>query len=144
MTQVDFYILGEDSANTLLNTACRIAEKAMKQQQHIYVNAQSEAQARNLDDLLWTFSQGSFVPHRLVEAGDAQDATEPVLVGFGDDPNDENWQLSINLADAVPEFFSRYERMIEIVDANLERRAQGRERSRFYRERGYQPSTHNI
>lgn len=144
MTQVDFYILGEDSANTLLNTACRIAEKAMKQQQHIYVNAQSEAQARNLDDLLWTFSQGSFVPHRLVEAGDAQDATEPVLVGFGDDPNDENWQLIINLADAVPEFFSRYERMIEIVDANLERRAQGRERYRFYRERGYQPSTHNI
>ena len=44
----------------------------------------------------------------------------------------------------MPEFFSRYERMIEIVDANLERRAQGRERYRFYRERGYQPSTHNI
>ena len=144
MTQVDFYILGEDSAGTLLNAACRIAEKAMKQQQRIYVNAQSEVQARNLDDLLWTFSQGSFVPHRLVEAGDAQDATEPVLVGFGDDPKDENWQLIINLADAVPKFFSRYERMIEIVDANLERRTQGRERYRFYKERGYQPNTHNI
>jgi len=116
----------------------------MKQQQCIYVNAQSEAQARNLDDLLWTFSQGSFIPHRLVEAGDAQGAIEPVLVGFGDDPKDDNWQLIINLADAVPEFFSRYERMIEIIDANLERRAQGRERYRFYKERGYQPNTHNI
>jgi DNA polymerase-3 subunit chi len=144
VTQVDFYILDEDSTNALLNTACRIAEKAMKQQQHIYVNAQSEVQARNLDDLLWTFSQGSFVPHRLVEAGGAQNATEPVLVGFGDDPKNENWQLIINLADAVPEFFSRYERMIEIIDANLERRTQGRERYRFYKERGYQPNTHNI
>ena len=144
MTQVDFYILGKDSVNALLKTACRIAEKAMKQQQHIYVNAQSEAQARNLDDLLWTFSQGSFVPHRLVETGDAQNATEPVIVGFGDDPKDDNWQLVINLADAVPEFFSRYERVIEIVDANLERRAQGRERYRFYKKRGYQLNTHNI
>ena len=144
MTQVDFYILGKDSVSALLKTACRIAEKAMKQQQHIYVNAQSEAQARNLDDLLWTFSQGSFIPHRLVEIGDAQNATEPVIVGFGDVPKDDNWQLIINLADTVPEFFSRYERVIEIVDANLERRAQGRERYRFYKERGYQLNTHNI
>ena len=144
MTQVDFYILGKDSVSALLKTACRIAEKAMKQQQHTYVKAQSEAQARNLDDLLWTFSQGSFVPHRLVEVGRAQDATEPVIVGFGGDPKDDNWQLIINLADAVPEFFSRYERVIEIVDANLERRAQGRERYRFYKERGYQLNTHNI
>ena len=144
MTQVDFYILGKDSASVLLKTACRIAEKAMKQQQHIYVNAQSEAQARNLDDLLWTFSQGSFVPHRLVEIGGAQDTAEPVIIGFGGDPKNDNWQLIINLADAVPEFFSRYERVIEIVDANLERRAQGRERYRFYKERGYQLNTHNI
>ena len=144
MTQVDFYILGADSAEARLSTACRITEKALKRQQHIYVHAQSEEQASKLNDLLWTFSQGSFIPHRLLYNDNKLDTTEPVLVGCSGDPSSDNWQLIINLADVVPKFFSRYERIIEIVDANPERRIQGRERYRFYSERGYALNTHNL
>jgi DNA polymerase-3 subunit chi len=52
--------------------------------------------------------------------------------------------LLINLAADVPDFFSRYERVAEIVDGNAERRAQSRERYRFYRDRGYQLNSHQV
>ena len=143
MTQVDFYILTADSSEARLNTACRLTEKAMRGRQHIYVNAESEAQARKLDDLLWTFSQGSFIPHR-VAMGANERAVEPVVIGFDREPAGGQWQVMINLAGEVPEFFSRYERVVEIVDANPERRAEGRERYRFYKDRGYTLNTHNV
>jgi DNA polymerase-3 subunit chi len=44
----------------------------------------------------------------------------------------------------VPEFFSRYERVAEVVDANAARRAQSRERYRLYRDRGSQLNTHQV
>jgi DNA polymerase-3 subunit chi len=50
----------------------------------------------------------------------------------------------INLAAEVPEFFSRYERVAEVVDADAVRREQSRERYRFYRDRGYKLNTHQV
>jgi len=50
----------------------------------------------------------------------------------------------INLAGDVPEFFSRYQRVAEVVDANATRREQSRERYRFYRDRGYKLNTHQV
>ena len=152
MTQVDFYILNTDSVEARLRLACRITEKAVQRQQHVFVNSASETDARKLDELLWTFSQGSFIPHRIVvERLDAAPA-EPVLIGIDqgseeDDANSrlgENWDLMINLAPGVPGFFSRYTRVAEVIDADPARREQGRERYRFYRDRGYELKTHNI
>ena len=53
-------------------------------------------------------------------------------------------EVLINLADEVPDFFSRYARVAEIVDADAIRREKGRERFRFYRDRGYQLQTHQL
>jgi DNA polymerase-3 subunit chi len=50
----------------------------------------------------------------------------------------------VNLAPQVPEFFSRYERVAEVVDANAERRELSRERYRFYRDRGYKLNTLKV
>jgi len=49
----------------------------------------------------------------------------------------------INLSDQTPSNFARFERMLEIVaDQEAERNA-GRERYRFYKERGY-PLNHFV
>ena len=48
----------------------------------------------------------------------------------------------INLAAEVPEFFSRYQRVAEVVDGHAERRERSRDRYRFYRDRGYKLNTH--
>ena len=144
MTQVDFYILESDSDDARLKLACTIADKSMQQSQHVFINSESDAQARKLDELLWTFSQGSFIPHRIVREDLPAPPIEPVIIGLGQPPSGDRWDVLINLAADVPEFFSRYQRVAELVDGNAARRAQSRERYRFYRDRGYQLQTHQV
>ena len=152
MTRVDFYILGADSNDSRLRFACRITEKAIQQSQHVFLNTANEADARELDKLLWTFSQGSFIPHLIVTERLSAPAVEPVLIGIDaaevedDEPAalGENWDLMINLSSRVPTFFSRYARVAEVIDGDPARKQAGREHYRFYRDRGYELNTHNI
>jgi DNA polymerase-3 subunit chi len=144
VTQIDFYILADDSADARLHLACRIAEKAVQQRHHVLINTESGAESARLDELLWTFSQKSFLPHRVIGAETDAEGPESVLIGCGVDPRGDDWQVMINLAATVPDFFSRYERVAELVDANEKRRQEGRERFRFYRDRGYELNTHQM
>jgi DNA polymerase-3 subunit chi len=144
VTQVDFYILESDSDDARLKMACRIADKAMQQSQHVFINTLSDIEARKLDELLWTFLQGSFIPHRIVQNELQELPKEPVIIGLRQAPVGERWDVLINLATDVPEFFSRYERVAEVVDGDATRREQSRERYRFYRDRGYQLNTVKV
>jgi DNA polymerase III subunit chi len=144
VTQVDFYILESDSDEARLQLACKIVDKATQLDHQVFIHSTSENEARQLDELLWTFSQGSFIPHRIVGAEAAAPSLEPVLIGVNQQPGPERWDVLINLAADVPEFFSRYERVAEVVDANALRREQSRERYRFYRDRGYKLNTHQV
>ena len=64
MTKVDFYLLGAGHNSHAL-FACRLAEKVWRLGHRVYLLAADPPAANELDDLLWTFSQGSFVPHAL-------------------------------------------------------------------------------
>lgn len=145
MTRVDFYI-GTSAdpgggAAARLNIACRLAEKAYRMGHQVHVHAASPEQAAQLDDLLWTFKQGSFVPHG--RAGRPEAARAAVLIDHQDQPPSAH-EVLINLADTVPGYFSRFERVAEIVSGDEDGRAQARERYRFYRDRGYELETHEI
>ncbi len=144
MTQVDFYILDADSDDARLRLACKIVDKATQLDNHVFIHASSEDEARQLDALLWTFSQGSFIPHRIVREPAAEPPLEPVVIGVDQPPAPGRWDVLINLAPEVPEFFSRYERVAEVVDGNAARRERSRERYRFYRDRGYKLNTHQV
>ena len=144
MTQVDFYILDSDSDEGRLLLACKIVDKATQLDHHVYVHSTSDAEAQKLDELLWTFSQGSFIPHAIVRSEYGTPPLEAVLIGVNQPPGPGRWDVLVNLASDVPEFFSRYERVAEVVDANAARRERSRERYRFYRDRGYQLNTHHV
>jgi DNA polymerase-3 subunit chi len=144
VTQVDFYILDSDSDDARLQLTCKIVEKATQLDHHVFVHSASDAEAAALDELLWTLSQGSFIPHRVVRTPLEGAPPEPVLIGVNQTPGAGRWDVLINLAAEVPEFFSRYERVAEVVDADAVRRAQSRERYRFYRDRGYKLNTHQV
>jgi DNA polymerase-3 subunit chi len=90
--------------------------------------------------LLWTFSDGSFVPH---EIAGGHDADCPIVISHDHEPIEAS-QVLVNLAPEVPPFFSRFERVAEIVSGSAETRAQGRERYKFYRDRGYELRHHEI
>lgn len=144
MTRVDFYILDRPAAEARLTLACRLAEKAVNQDYEVLINTQSDAESARLNELLWTFSQGSFLPHRLLGDSAEADHGEPVSIGCGHEPLDGNWDLLINLAAGIPDFFGRFNRVAELVGAEASDKAAGRERFRYYRDRGYELHTHNV
>ena len=143
MTRVDFYILDDSNDAARLRVAARIAEKAMQRDHHVYINTSGAEESQRLDELLWTFSQGSFVPHRVIESAPAEPCDEPVLIGSAVAIN-EPCEVLINLAGDVPEFFSRYDRVAEIVDSESSRRDAGRVRYKYYRDRGYELNSHKV
>ena len=139
--RIDFYVLpGQESKGRLL-LACRLAEKAYGLGHRVYLHATSPEQARQLDDLLWTFRQGSFVPHTLCPPveGDAS----PVSIGSDETPAGAA-DVLINLSDTVPAFFEHYQRVAELVDQQPSVLTKSRERFRFYRDRGYEPISHRL
>lgn len=140
MTQVDFYLQQDTSGPDLL--ACRLADKAFRSGHNVYLLAASPQQAEALDQMLWTFSQGSFVPHQL-HTGKGVPEDVPVLVGAQEAPPHLH-DVLISLADEVPPFFSRFERVIEIVAGDENTRENARQRFRFYRDRGYPLQTHEL
>ena len=142
--QVDFYVRPEASPDALESFACRLIETVWQRGHHVLVVAASERAARRLDDLLWTFREESFVPHRRVGAGDpavAEAVREPVIV-----TTPGTWQggfdVLVNLTPSVPEEAARAARIAEIVPAGGAGRDAGRERYRDYRSRGFALKTH--
>lgn len=143
MTRIDFYILEGNAPADGRQIACRVAEKAYLAGHKVYIHTPDERTADQLDELLWTFRQGSFVPHQKLAAGAPADTLTPIHIGWGSEPEVHD-DVLINLAAEVPLFFSRFQRVAEIVPAGAEARQQGRARYRFYRERGYPLETHTL
>lgn len=141
MTQVDFYILDDPAADARQRFACRLAEKAWQQGHKVYIHTGDAALSSRIDDLLWTFREGSFVPHSLDEAPEADEAE--IHIGHGEEPLHHD-EVLINLGSEIPLFFSRFRRVAEVVDADEGNRRAGRERFRFYRDRGYPLESHSI
>lgn len=139
MTEIDFYVLDNVSPQGRAIIACRLVEKAFELGHRIYLHAADAASATALDAELWRFRPGAFLPHELLDG--ANDA--PILLGHGEPPTDERYLL-VNLAPEVPAFFSRFERVAEIVNEEPAVREAGRERFRFYRDRGYSLRTHKL
>jgi len=143
MTRVDFYLTPAHQHKQALITACRLVEKASAKGHHVFIHTDDETQAKQLDDLLWTFRQGSFIPHAIIEAGAKPSPHDRVVIGHDHDPEFDH-DVMINLASTIPDFFSRFERVAEIVSANEDQRNEARERFKFYRDRGYELNTHEL
>jgi len=139
VAQVDFYVLDrvdEHSRNTL---ACKLAEKAWRMENTIHIHTMTQAAAERLDELLWTFRDGSFVPHELVGG----DSGAPVTIGFGDAqvaPRD----LLITLCDEIPPFAQDFPRVAELVTSEESCRMKSRQRYAIYRDQGHKLETYKI
>lgn len=140
MTRIDFYILPEAGGTEAVVAAARLCDKAVAQGRSLYVMAPEPASLDALDDLLWTQRQGSFIAHERAQRTAPVAPLPTVLLGDGEPP--EGWHdVLLNLGTSVPSFFSRFERVLEIVPGDATSRAACRERFKFYRDRGYELKT---
>jgi DNA polymerase-3 subunit chi len=137
--QVDFYLLGQSSpgANKL---ACRLALMALERKQKIFIITPSDASSEQLDELMWQYPQGRFVPHARVEDQDAAKA----LVNIGGLSDLNPTDVVINLcSEAIPQP-ERFSRVLEIVPYADDEKAASRVKFRIYRNLGLDPQTHEI
>ncbi|OHC69870.1 MAG: hypothetical protein A3H93_12845 [Rhodocyclales bacterium RIFCSPLOWO2_02_FULL_63_24] len=97
--------------------------------------------SEQLDRLLWTHPATSFTPHcRAADklAGETRIILAPTL----DHPPHDGCLL--NLSNEIPPGFSRFQEVVEIVSVADGDKLPGRERFRFYRERGYPLEARDI
>ncbi len=134
MTRIDFHSNVPDK----LGYVCRLVRKAYGAGQKVVVHGQP-TQLAELDARLWTFSPLDFLPHCGVDSPNA--SVTPIVLAASLDGVPHH-QLLINLDAQAPGQFASFERLIEVVGAGADDRDAGRERYRFYRERGY-PLTHH-
>jgi DNA polymerase III subunit chi len=137
VTSIDFYFNADDR----LQVACRLAGKAMKQNQRLLIYAPEAETASRIDKMLWTWPAIGFVPHCAVHAPLA--AETPVLIGSGEEAP-ENCEVLLNLGADCPPHFERFPRLLEIVSVDETEKEAGRSRFRFYRERGYKITNHDL
>jgi DNA polymerase III subunit chi len=139
VTRVDFYILQDVDASAACRFACRLALRALAGGNRVHIHTDPEAVAE-MDELLWHFPEHRFVPHDTAPNGVAPSPAAPVLIG-AETPAEADGVL-INLASAIPTFFGRFERVAEIIVGAT--RQTGRERYKYYRDRGYPLFDHHL
>ncbi len=137
MTRVDFYSNVADKSAL----ARQIAQKAWQQGNLVLVHSLDDNLLDQLDQQWWVQPASSFLPHARVAASHA--AVTPIVLG-ADIGSLPHCDVLINLAEQPPGFFSRFERLIEIVSTDEHDRLTARERWRFYQQRGYALDNHNM
>lgn len=133
MTRIDFYILDAADCAGRYEFACKIIEKAYKMGHKVLVYADSEAEAKALDELMWRYRESAFLPHSILDK--QQNARPKVEIHWQEfDSHDD---VMINLSTRLPDEFSRFSRVIEIVSQEPAVLASTRQNYRFYKDRNY-------
>jgi DNA polymerase-3 subunit chi len=137
MTKVDFYTGSPDK----LRTVCQLSHKAMQNGVRAVISVPDPSTTNALDKLLWHYPSSAFIPHCRSNAAAGEMPASlsdwPVILDHGGDKFPHH-ELLINLHDECVPFFSRFERVIEIIGNDEEDSRMGRERFKFYRDRGYE------
>ncbi len=141
MPRIDFYIIEDQDKSARLRLACRLIEKAYKNRHRIYVHTDSQAEAHYLDELLWTYRDESFLPHNLY--GDGPDPAPPIQIGFDITPENHR-DILINLSKNIPEFYTKFTRVLELASNESEQQSAAREHYRQYRAQGLDINTHKL
>jgi DNA polymerase-3 subunit chi len=152
--QVDFYVLAE-SAPSAEQLACRLSLMAWEQGHRVSVLAPDENAARSLDELMWDYPAGRFLPHQRGESG--QDTAGRGEAGQGDaiwaapvsivasaDQVGADRDVVVNLGDTAVPHPDRFRRLLEIVPAELQLREASRDKFRHYLRLGLRPVKHDI
>lgn len=138
MTHVEFHFNAPDK----IAYACRLLRKASRQGGRVVVVAEAPV-LQALDAVLWSFSATDFVAHTLATTDTTVLAASPVLL-LESALEAPHQQVLLQLGDAVPAGFERFERLIEVVTLDEDDRVLARQRWKHYEGRGYVIEQKNL
>ena len=141
MPRADFYLIAKPRFRAEpLRLVCELARKAHDAGQWTLVLARDQAQAEQLDDLLWDMGEDAYIPHQIAGA-DVEEEETAVLIA----PPDVDAPLRplvINLRDAAVD--GSFERVLEVVPADDAARGPLRERWKQYQARGFELNKYDM
>ena len=142
MARIDFYVVAGSGETVRQRFACRLAEKAYRLKNSVHIEVADSRSAQIMDEMLWTFRDGSFVPHDVLQPG-ASEAVAPVTIGThsSDQPKPD---LVINLTNEIPRGKDSFARIAEIVTSDEDSKIRSRQHFAAYREEGHSLETHKI
>jgi DNA polymerase III subunit chi len=112
MTEVGFYHL---RTMPLERALPRLLERALADGHRVLVVAGSDERVKDLDALLWTYSEASFLPHGTARDGHA--ARQPVFLAASDDnPNDATMLVLVD--GAASRRLQSFKRVCDLFDGN--------------------------
>ncbi|MGR8952985.1 MAG: DNA polymerase III subunit chi [Gammaproteobacteria bacterium] len=142
MPEVTFYVLASNAEQQRLLFVCKLVEKAFRSGSFCYVLTENDEQAQKLDDLLWTFRPGSFIPHQIYD-GTRPELQNVILIGALE-PLAEWQKVIINLSAQGPENIDPAERILEVLHDDEATLAAGRLRYRRYQQSGIVITRHKL
>ncbi|MCK9381712.1 MAG: DNA polymerase III subunit chi [Sulfuritalea sp.] len=137
MTQITFLHGARDRLQAIAAWLARTGSEGKR----VLVYVPASERGEQLDRLLWTQPATGFTPH--CRADDKLATETPIILAAGLDHPPHDGCL-LNLSDEIPPGFSRFQQLVEIISADDGDRLPGRERFRFYRERGYPLEAQDI
>ncbi len=141
--QIDFYISPATSFSACLALVSKIVKKAYEQALTVYIYAQNQAQAQQIDDQLWSHDDISFMPHEILHP--SQSTTTRIHIGYDTlAPLAETADILINLSTALPTWHTQFRRIIEIVYQDPQSKAISRQHYQFYKDQGYDLKSHTL
>lgn len=139
MTEVAFHFNAPDK----LVYACRLLRKAVGSGAQVVVTGPTDF-LQELDATLWELAPHEFMAHGMEGCPEAVWQRSPVVLSASVQETPHH-QVLVNLGGAVPEGFSRFERLIEVVSAqDDEDRQAARVRWKYYADRGYAITRHDL
>jgi DNA polymerase-3 subunit chi len=136
-----FHILAQSTPAARNVHAARLADKAWRQGDRVCILCDTEQHAKELDDLLWSFSPDAFIPHKLI-TGPVTPGTDPVGI-LSALPLPSDWDTVIVLSSALPANAYEFKRLALIAHNNPQILKQARGHFRQLRAMGIEPCVHD-
>ena len=137
--QVDFYVLKQPSAD-VNRVTCDLALTMWERNQRVFIVTETESAGKRLDELMWQYPEGRFLPHALTGSTDAG----KTMVNIGTLSVLNPADVVINLCPEVIPKPDRFSRILEVVPCADEERMTSRVKYRAYMELGLKPRTQEI
>ena len=94
--RIDFYKLHSQNSSSIDRFCCQLSDKVVKLGHSVFVSTENERHTQLLDDMMWTFSDSSFLPH--ARQDDNADRDTPVIIGHRE-PASPGYLLITSAAD---------------------------------------------
>lgn len=131
MTKIDFHILPTDDAPSTYHYVARLTNKAVGRDHRVLIAVESNEQIEPVSHALWSVQPDAFLAHTVI--GEA-----PSLIQISANGQcGEHHDILINLCAETPAYFSRFERVFEVVCQEPVQLQASRDRYRRYNDNGY-------